>query len=173
MMKKFHTIVLYFMMLAPMTFQCVRCEKFFIVTTSESPACFESDSSKYTSLGSDNNDRSFYDKEFSCLTLQQFVRRFTDDSYQNLSNITLELDSGEHSLDSTLSIFNITAFEVSSDTAATTVICSKPGVGLQLHSIEDVVISGTTFVGCKEIEISFVDQFRFENPVFSLHQMDL
>ena len=97
------------------------------------------------------------------ITLQQFVERFTNDNYHSLANITLELDSGEHSVDSTLSIFNITLFTMSSDAAATTIICSQPGVRLQLHSIQEVVISGT---GCKEIEISFVNQFRFENSSF-------
>ena len=93
------------------------------------------------------------------------MERFTNNSYQNLTNITLELDSGEHSLDSNLSVFNIPSFALKSGIAAT-VICSHPGVTLLLHSIEDVLISETTFVGCEKIVISFVDQFRFENSSF-------
>ena len=165
-MEKLHAIVLCFLMLAPITFQSVKGETFFIVTTSERP-CFESGSSDY-SYGSghpENIDGSFIDEEPPCLTLQQFVERFTNDSYQNLANITLELDSGEHILNSTLSIFNITSFALKSDTVAT-IICSQPGVRLLLHSVEDIIISGVTFVGCKEIEIVFVDQFRFENSSF-------
>ena len=91
--------------------------------------------------------------------------RLTNSSYQNLTNITLELDSGEHGLDSTLSIFSTTLFTMRSDMVAT-IICSQPSARLQLHFIEDVIISEITFVGCKEIEISFVDQFRFENSSF-------
>ena len=164
-MEKLHAIVLCFLMLAPITFQCVKGETFFIVTTSESP-CFESGSNE-SSHGSghpENVDGSSFE-ESPCLTLQQFVKRFTNDSYQNLTNITLELDSGEHGLDSTLSIFSIILFTMISDTAAT-IICSQPSARLQLHFIEDVIMNGITFVGCKEIEISFVDQFRFENSSF-------
>ena len=136
------------------------------MTTSESP-CFESGSNE-SSHGSghpENIDGSLIDEEPPCLTLQQFVERFTNDSYQNLTNITLELDSGEHNLNSTLSVFNVTLFTMRSDTAAT-IIFSQPSVRLQLCFIEDVIISGITFIGCKEIEIAFVDQFRFENSSF-------
>ena len=164
-MKKLHvTIVLFFLMFAPITFQVVKSETFFIVATSAKP-CFESGVSE-SSLGSGNpgnTDR--LDEEPPCLTLQQFVTRFSNNSYQNMTNITLELDSGEHSFNSTLSVFNVTSFTMKSDAAAT-IICSHPGVRLQLHYIEDIIINGTTFVGCEEIEISFVNQFRFENSSY-------
>ena len=157
-------VVLFFLMFAPITFQVVKSETFFIVATSESP-CFESGGNE-SNLGSGNPgniDR--FDEEPSCLTLQQFVTRFINNSYQNLTNITLELDSGEHSFNSTLSIFNVTSFTMKSDAAAT-VICSQPSVRLQLHYIEDIIINRTTFVGCEEIKVSFVDQFRFENSSY-------
>ena len=80
-MEKLHAIVLCFLMLAPITFQlqCVKGETFFIVTTLESP-CFESGSneSSYGSGHPENIDGSF-DEEPPCLTLQQFVERFTND----------------------------------------------------------------------------------------------
>ena len=157
----------FLIILVPITFQFVKNETFFIVTTPESPNCFESGSNE-SSLGSGNPENingSFSDEELPCLTLKQFVERFTKNNYENLTNITLELDSGEHSLDSNLSVFNILSFALKSGTAAT-VICSKPGVRLQVTSIEDILISGLTFVGCEEIEISFVDHFRFENSSF-------
>ena len=163
-------LVLCFLTLSPITFQCIvkgDSETFFIVMSDNT--CFESGNNE-SSLGSghaENIDGSFGDEELPCLTLQQFVERFSNDSYQNLASITLELDSGEHSLNSTLTFFNITSFVLKSGTAtAATIICSQPGVRLQLHSIEDVVISETTFVGCEEIEIVLVDQFRFENSSF-------
>ena len=170
-MEKLHDVrvLCFLIILVPITFQFVKSETFFIVTSSESPNCFESGSNE-SSLGSgypENIDGSFSGKELPCLTLQQFMERLTNNSYQNLTNITLELDSGKHSLDSILSIFNITAFTMSSGTAAAIVICSQPGsVRLQVTSIEDVLISGITFVGCKEIDISFVNQFRFETSSF-------
>ena len=44
-MENLHAILLCFLMLVPITFQCVKGETFFIVTTSESP-CFESGSNE-------------------------------------------------------------------------------------------------------------------------------
>ena len=163
-MKKLHVIVvLFFLMFAPITFQVVKSETFFIVATSESP-CFESGGNE-SSLGSGNPENiDTFDEEPTCLTLQQFVTRFINNSYQNITTITLELGSGEHSLNSTLSVLNVTSFTMRSDAA--TITCSHPGVRLQLHYIEDVVIRRITFVGHVEIKISFVEQFRFENSSF-------
>ena len=163
MKKLYVTVVLFFLIFAPITFQVVKSETFIIVVTSESP-CFESGGNE-SSLGSGNPENiNTFDEEPTCLTLQQFVAGFNNNTYQD-SNITLELDSGEHILNSTLSVFNVTSFTMRSDAAAT-IICSQPSVRLQLHYIEDVIIRRTTFVGCDEIEISFVDQFRFKNSSY-------
>ena len=61
-------IVLCVLMLALITFQCVKGETFFIVTTSESP-CFEpgSSNSSYGSGHPENIDGSLIDEEPPCL----------------------------------------------------------------------------------------------------------
>ena len=163
-MEKF-ILALHFLVLVPtITFHCVKSETFFIVTAPEN--CFESGNNE-SSLGSghpEDIDGSF-DGELPCLTLQQFVERFNNNSYKNLTNITLDLDSGEHSLNSTLSILNITLLATRSNTTAT-IFCSQSGIRLQLYSIENIIFSGVTFTGCEEIEVSFANQFRFENSSF-------
>ena len=164
-MEKLHAIIfLFFVVFALITFQCVESETFFIMAISEKP-CFEFGVNS-SNLGSGHpRNINKFDEEPPCLTLQQFVTRLKNGSYQNLTNTTLELDWGEHSLNSTLSIFNIPFFMMSSGKSAR-IICSQPGVRLQVHYIEDVVISGISFIGCEEIEVSFVDRFRFENSSF-------
>ena len=105
------------------------CERFKIIPTADSP-CPE---------------------EFTgepCLTLQQYVA-----NPSLSSNITLDLHSGNHHLDSLFSVANINSFTMRANATAT-VNCSQQ---LQIYSyewftfdrIQQFYVSGVTFIGCR------------------------
>ena len=87
-MKKLHVMPLLLLVFATAILQCVRSEVIFIVSESDNP-CPTSGSAKHGARV-DN-----FWKE-PCLTFAQFLVQFNNHSYQNLTNITLELESGEH-----------------------------------------------------------------------------
>lgn len=117
-------------------------DRFFIVT-SDNPC---------------NGSISELGKYESCLTLKQFISVFNSHSYDS---IILELDLGDHTLDSLLTISNITSLTINSTTA--TVIYSRKDARLKLNSIQDITIRGITFLSCGEIEVVHINWFTFEN----------
>ena len=102
----------------------------------------------------------------SCLTLKQFISVFNNS--HSYDSIILELDSGDHTLDSLLTISNITSLTINSTTA--TVICSRKDARLKLNSIQDITIRGITFLSCGEIEVVHVNWFIFENSSLQMSQ---
>ena len=97
----------------------VEGNRFFIVT-----------SESLCSIG--NGSKSELGRYEPCLTLKRFISVFNNHSYDSII-ITLELDSGDHTLDSLLTISNITSLTINSTTA--TVICSEKDARLKLYSI--------------------------------------
>lgn len=141
---------------------------FFIVTTPGAPCRVPernetSDAAEEILSGSGEVDNE------SCLTLQQFSRRFNNylHHHVNVTDVRLEFDTGEHIFDSqtALLITNITSLATISEAA--TIICTKSDAKLELNFvfrfIENITISGIEFVGCGNIEVSFVEQFTLEN----------
>ena len=90
-------------------------------------------------------------KNSSCVTLNQFASSTYDNDID--SSITLMLEPGNHTLNVTFSIFNISEFRmVSSDStnaAAAVVLCESQGQFI-IEKVDVFVIDRLTFVGCKE-----------------------
>ena len=79
-----------------------------------------------------------------CITLQQYIAN------PSRSDITLELQSGNHQLDSQLAASGINSFTMSTTTSAS-VTCSQQLQGnsfrwLSLNRLQNVYISGITFL---------------------------
>lgn len=132
-------------------------ETFFIVTisTPESPC------PPPWSNGSVSTNGSGVDPGW-CLTLEQFVTRFNNMSY-DVANITLKLEPGEHSLDAILSTSDIKLFSFVMTSKMATINCSQQDAGMDLDSVSIVYIEGVNFVDCGDLIISSADNFRFEN----------
>ena len=131
--------------------QSVKGETFYIEITPRSPFCNES--------GADPHH---------CLTLQQFFTKFILNEL-NPTHLTLELEPGEHILDYNLTITTLVSFVMTSEAA--TINCTSPTLRyFLLHFLEDVLISGITFMDCGLLEIYNTGNFRFENS--SIYEYD-
>ena len=127
-MEKFAAILTFVFLLITAVQYC-SCERFNIIPTADSPCPGE-----FTGE--------------PCLTLQQYVA-----NPSLSSNITLELHSGNHRLDSQLSAADINSFTMRAN-ATVTVNCSQ-----QLQSasynwfrfdrVQQLHVSGITFIGCR------------------------
>ena len=107
------------------------CERFNIIPTADSPCPGE-----FTGE--------------PCLTLQQYVA-----NPSLSSNITLELHSGNHRLDSQLSAADINSFTMRAN-ATVTVNCSQqlqsPGYEwFRIDRVQQLNVSGITFNGCRMV----------------------
>ena len=125
--------------------QYCNCERFSIIPTADSPCPGE-----FTGV--------------PCLTLQQYVA-----NPSLSSNITLELHSGNHRLDSQLSAADISSFTMRAN-ATVTVNCSQQ---LQLGSyewfrfdrVQQLHVSGITFIGCR-MYLNYVTNATFVRDSF-------
>ena len=134
-------------------------EKIFIVPILDSP-CPEGRNDS-TGSGYGFGDISESQRERLCLTLELFARQINASVGIVPLDQMLKLASGEHSLDSLLNLSNITTFTMISEGAI--IMCSTQNASIQLCSIENIAVSGITFIGCGEINVSYVEQFTFEN----------
>ena len=83
----------------------------------------------------------------SCITLQQYIAN------PSSSDVTLELQPGNHQLDSQLTASSISSFTMIANTTAT-VTCNQQlfeasYLWLNLNQVETIHIGGITFSGCK------------------------
>lgn len=81
-----------------------------------------------------------------CITLQQYIAN------PSRTDVTLDLQPGNHHLDSQLAASSIDSFTMSANTMAS-VICNQQMQGssfkwLSLNQLQNVYISGITFIGC-------------------------
>ena len=79
-----------------------------------------------------------------CLTLQQYV---TNPSLS--SNITFELHPGNHSLASQISMQNINSFTMRANPSATVTCNQQLREPFYFYQLQQVYVSGITFVGCR------------------------
>ena len=79
-----------------------------------------------------------------CLTLQQYVA-----NPSLSSNITFELHPGNHILDSQLQVLNINSFAMRANTSATITCRQQLYRIFYFYQLQQVNISGITFVGCR------------------------
>ena len=101
----------------------------------------------------------------SCLTLQQYATNFSNSSQD--SNVTLELDSGNHNLNSTIFAVNPQgSFSMTGNNATVHCHHSTDATWLRFDELQNVQISGITFIGCGEIRIDTVERFILENSHF-------
>ena len=159
MEKCLHTAAaLAVLILAVAGVQFVKGETFYIVTTPDSPFCPNG------SAGSGDGDGQ------QCLTLSQFVARFISNQL-NPAKLTLELEPGEHILNSNLTMTTVVSFAIISEAA--TINCTSPDFRyLYLYSLMDVLISGVTFMDCGEIGVFNAHRFRFENSSLQVIEHD-
>ena len=138
--------------------QCVKGETFYIVTTPGSPFCNGSGSEYGSGAMAGSGDGQ------QCLTLQQFVTKFISNELSS-TNLTLEMEPGEHILDSNLTMTTVVSFAMMSETA--TVNCTSPNYRyFELYNLENVFISGITFIDCGWLRVFNTGHFRFENSSF-------
>ena len=107
--------------------QYCSCERFNIIPTADSPCPGE-----FTGE--------------PCLTLQQYVA-----NPSLSSNITLELHSGNHRLDSQLSVANINSFTMRANATVTVTCADQPEYldWMRFNQMSSLHVSGITFIGCK------------------------
>ena len=127
-MEKFAAIPTFVFLLSTAVQYC-SCERFNIIPTADSPCPGE-----FTGE--------------PCLTLQQYVA-----NPSLSSNITLELHSGNHRLDSQLSAADINSFTMRANATAT-VNCSQylqsaSYYWFSLERAQQLHVSGITFIGCR------------------------
>ena len=97
-----------------------------------------------------------------CLTLSQFTNQ--SDSYLN-DNTTLIFQPGNHSLNSVLSVSNITMLSMHASSSNTVIMCN--GLGrFDLSSIPVIHVSNITFIGCPGNKVESVQQFTLEYSSF-------
>ena len=97
--------------------------------------------------------------EFDCLTLQQYA---INPSLS--SNTTLELQPGDHSLDSLLFMFkNTNSLEIRTNSTAT-VLCS-PSAYFSFSNLHQITVSGVTFIDCK-MNLLFITNATFVRSSF-------
>ena len=103
--------------------------------------------------------------ESRCFTLSQYASNSSLSS--NMSNITLELQPGTHSLNSPLTVSDISSFTMSGINA--TLVCVE---NFNVSAIEYVYLGGISFVNCGghssifEHHILDVGNFTLENSIF-------
>ena len=108
----------------------------------------------------------------NCYTMQENVSQMTG---LMSPNITLLLLSGNHSLDSMLTLRNLSFLEVVANTTSisdtqlqsTELVCSSSG-GLGIETICEVYISGLTSYGCTYTVIREVDHFIMEDSTMQM-----
>ena len=118
------------------TFPHIGCERFNVVRFPDSPC----------------------PGEFDCLTLQQYAA-----NPSHSSNITLELQPGDHHLDSLLFMLNIHSLEIRAISTAS-VLCSQSAYFSFSH-LQQITISGVTFSDCK-MNLMFITNATFLRSSF-------
>ena len=103
------------------------CSQFYIVVSSDTPCL----------------------SRLPCLSLQQFISNSTLSS----ANATLELESGNHVLDTNIEISGGTYFTMAA-TVNASIICRSSN-SIRVQRVERVKINGTTFIGCETVEVSY------------------
>lgn len=107
--------------------------------------------------------------ESKCFTLTQYASNSSLSS--NLSNITLELQPGTHSLDSPLIVSDISSFAMRGENA--TLLCVEK---FNVSYTEYVYLGGISFVNCGgrssifEDHIQNVRNFTIENSIFKMDE---
>ena len=96
-----------------------------------------------------------------CLTLSQFIDK--SDSYI-VDNTTLILQPGNHSLESVLSVSNISKLSLHG-TSNTVIMCHGSG-RFELSNTPFICISTLTFIGCPGNSVDSVHQFTLEDSSF-------
>ena len=96
-----------------------------------------------------------------CLTLSQFIDK--SDSYI-VDNTTLILQPGNHSLESVLSVSNISMLYLHG-TSNTVIMCHGSG-RFELSNTPFICISTLTFIGCPGNSVDSVHQFTLEDSSF-------
>ena len=96
-----------------------------------------------------------------CLTLSQFIDK--SDSYI-VGNTTLILQPGNHSLESVLSVSNISMLSLHG-TSNTVIMCHGSG-RFELSNIPFICISTLTFIGCPGNRVDSIHQFTLEDSSF-------
>ena len=98
-----------------------------------------------------------------CYTLSQFA---AINESQLQPNTTLLILSGNHSLDSTILVADITFFSMLSHLSSSPNIRCHQYASIKLHNISNVMIRGLIFYGCGENMITSVDRLTVQNSSF-------
>ena len=98
-----------------------------------------------------------------CSTLSEFAANQAEGE----CNITLKLLPGNHNLNSTLLVANITSLSIitNSNTSDSNVSCRKDA-SFAFENIIQVLLQGLRFIGCGNSEVLLVTNFTVENSLF-------
>ena len=95
-----------------------------------------------------------------CLTLQQYVA-----NPSLSSNITFELQPGNHRLDSQISIQNMNSFIMRANASATVTCNQQLQQTFYFNRVQQVHVSGISFSGCR-MELQYLTNVTFERSSF-------
>ena len=136
--------------------QSVKGETFYILIAPDHPCPVPENNESQSAHDAMNRPS---EKGQQCFSLQEFVTNL--DNFSDIDNFSLELEPGEHCLDSLLSVHTTSSFAMISEAA--TINCTSLHAGFELSSLEKVAINGISFMGCRDIEMFYISQLRFEN----------
>ena len=105
-----------------------------------------------------------------CITLQEFFADRSDNMTVSEDHIILELVPGNHTIEPTLSISNVTSltiaghFERDEDV---TIFCQGAEAGLTFELVNDIFINGVNFVNCQVTTFDTVNTLFLNNSVIT------
>lgn len=98
----------------------------------------------------------------SCLTLSEISTNIT---YYLDSNTSLILQPGEHTLDSNLTVSNISMFNLYSEESLTTRIRCNQIAGFYFFEVSMIEISGIEFIACRRSSVIRCDNFALQHSI--------
>ena len=110
------------------------------------------------------HDNSVCPKQSLCLSLEQFISNVT--KTEPVTDLSLLLLSGNHSLYSELAIANVSSFSMTSfESSAVSVMCSQ-SARLTIIRVNKVKIQRVRFLGCGGSKIASVNNFTLAGSTF-------
>ena len=98
----------------------------------------------------------------SCLTLSEIS---TNTTYYLDSNTSLILQPGDHTLDSNLTVSNISVFKLYSEGSLTTRITCNQFASFYFFEVSTIEITGLEFVACTRSSVTRSDNFALQDSI--------
>ena len=102
----------------------------------------------------------------TCLTLSQISTKQVLDSLIDKHNATLLFTSGNYSLESKISITNVSNISMISMSSSDVSIFCKKHSNFKFEGVSKLLVKGFNFIGCGNNEIKLIKEFLLENTTF-------